>query len=57
MTENEIDQIVEFLFTLTDERFAQQNKRQFEQQKKQAQEERPLRDNEMAFRLKLAFEK
>jgi len=57
LTEAEIDQIVEFLFTLTDERFAQQNKRQFEQQKEQARKVRPLRDDDMAFRLKLAFEK
>jgi len=57
LTETEIDQIVEFLFALTDERFAQQNKRQFEQQKEQARKVRPLRDDEMAFRLKLAFEK
>ncbi|MHC4170843.1 MAG: hypothetical protein ACYSWQ_28230 [Planctomycetota bacterium] len=57
LTESEIDQIVEFLFTLTDERFARQNKRQFELQREQARKERPLRDNEMAFRLKLAFEK
>jgi len=57
LTEEEIDQIVEFLFTLTDERFTEQNKRQFEEQKKQSRKKRPLRDNEMAFRLKLAFEK
>ena len=57
LTEAEIDQIVAFLFTLTDERFARHNERQFEQQKEQAQKERPLRDNGMALRLKLAFEK
>ena len=57
LTEAEIDQIVAFLFTLTDERFARHNERQFEQQKEQAQKERPLRDNDMALRLKLAFEK
>jgi cytochrome c peroxidase len=57
LTEAEIDQLVEFLFTLTDERFARQNKRQFERQKEQARKERPLRDDDMAFRLKLAFEK
>jgi len=57
LTEAEIDQLVEFLFTLTDERFARQNERQFEQQKEQARKERPLRDNDMALRLKLAFEK
>jgi cytochrome c peroxidase len=57
LTESEIDQLVEFLFTLTDERFARQNKRQFEQQKEQARKDRPLRDDDMALRLKLAFEK
>jgi len=57
LTEAEIDQLVEFLFTLTDERFARQNKRQFERQKERARKKRPLRDDDMAFRLKLAFEK
>ena len=57
LTEAEIDQLVEFLFTLTDERFAKQNKRQFDKQREQARKERPLRDNDMALRLKLAFEK
>jgi cytochrome c peroxidase len=57
LTEAEIDQLVEFLFTLTDERFARQNKQQLERQKEQARKERPLRDDDMAFRLKLAFEK
>jgi cytochrome c peroxidase len=57
LTEAEIDQLVEFLFALTDERFARQNKRQFELQKEQARKDRPLRDNDMAFHLKLAFEK
>jgi cytochrome c peroxidase len=56
LTEEEIDQIVVFLFTLTDERFALENQRQFERQRAQARKERPLRDNDMAFRLKLAFE-
>jgi cytochrome c peroxidase len=56
LTEAEIDQLVEFLFTLTDERFARQNKQQLERQKEQARKERPLRDDDMAFRLKLAFE-
>jgi len=57
LTEDEIDQVVAFLFALTDERFAGQNSRQFQAQKEQARKERPLRDDEMAFRLKLAFEK
>ena len=57
LTDDEIDQIVALLFTLTDDRFAEENARQFKQQKAQAEKERPLRDNDMAFRLKLAFEK
>jgi cytochrome c peroxidase len=56
LTEEEIDQIVALLFTLTDERFAEENQRQFERQKAQAAEKRPLRDNEMAFRRTIAFE-
>ena len=57
LTEEEIDQLVAFLFSLTDVRFAGENRLQFERQKAQAAKKRPLRDNEMAFRLKLAFEK
>jgi len=57
LTEEEIDQVVAFLFTLTDQRFAEENRQQLERQKAQAGKKRPLRDNEMAFRLKLAFEK
>ncbi|MHC4463210.1 MAG: cytochrome-c peroxidase [Planctomycetota bacterium] len=57
LTEEEINSIVALLFSLTDERFAEQNQRQFERQKAQAEKKRPLRDDEMAFRLKLAFEK
>lgn len=57
LTDEEIDQVVAFLFTLTDDRFAQENRRQSERQKAQAKKKRPLRDNDMAFRRKLAFEK
>ena len=57
LTEDEIDQLVAFLFALTDERFARENSRQFRAQQEQARKERPLRDDDMAFRLKLAFEK
>jgi len=56
LSDTQIDQLVAFLFTLTDVRFAEENERQFERQKKLAAEKRPLRDTEMAFRLKLAFE-
>lgn len=56
LSEEDIDELVAFLFTLSDIRFAEENRRQFERQKKLAAEKRPLRDNEMAFRRKLAFE-
>jgi len=56
LTDDEIDQVVAFLFTLTDERFAAENARQFDKQKAQAEKARPLRDDDMAFRVKLAFE-
>jgi len=56
LTDDEIDQVVEFLFTLTDERFAEENSRQHKKQKAQAEKARPLRDDDMAFRVKIAFE-
>lgn len=56
LREKEIDQLVAFLFALTDDRFAEESRRQFERQKAAAQKERPFRDEEMAFRRKLAFE-
>ena len=55
LTEEEIDQFVAFLFSLTDVRFAEENTLQLEQQKAQAAKKRPLRDNEMAFRQKIAY--
>ncbi len=57
LTEEEINSIVALLFSFTDVRFAEENQRQFERQRAQAQKKRPLRDDDMAFRLKLAFEK
>jgi len=56
LTEEEIDQLVAFLFTLTDVRFADQNQRQFERQKAAAQKERPVRDEAIATRKTLPFE-
>ncbi len=57
LTEEEINQLVAFLFSLTDVRFTKENAIQFEKQKAQAAKERPLRDDEMAFRRVIAFEK
>ncbi len=57
LTEQEIDQLVAFLFTLTDVRFAEDNQRQFEMQRAAAQKERPSRDDALAQRQSLPFEK
>lgn len=57
LTEEEIDQLVAFLFSLTDVRFAADNEREFQRQKRQAEKSRPLRDDDLAFRRKIAFEK
>jgi cytochrome c peroxidase len=57
LSENEIDAVVEFMFTLADEHFAGQNKKAFEEQRKLAQTERPLRDTAMAERKILPFER
>ena len=56
LTEAEIDQLVAFMFSLTDVSFAEENDRQKQEQKALAQENRPERDEDMAFRRKLAFE-
>ncbi len=56
LTEAEIDQLVALLFSMTDVRFAEENKRQFEDQKELASQERPFRDEELAFRRKIPFE-
>lgn len=56
LTEKEIDQVVAFMFTLTDERFAEENRRQMETQQAAARKSRPFRDDSMANRKKLAFE-
>ena len=56
LTEKEIDQVVAFLFALTDNRFAEDNQRQMAAQQAKAQKNRPFRDEPMANRQKLAFE-
>jgi len=56
LSEREIDQMVAFLFSLTDVRFAAENERQFAAQKAAAAKSRAFRDENMAFRRKLAFE-
>jgi cytochrome c peroxidase len=56
LSEAEIDDLVAFLFTLTDVRFAAQNQDQMQKQKAQAQKQRPFRDDALAVRKKLTFE-
>ncbi len=56
LTEQEIDQVVAFLFALTDDRFAEENRQQMAAQHAKAQKNRPFRDEQMANRKKLAFE-
>jgi cytochrome c peroxidase len=56
LTEAEIDQLVEFLFTLTDRRFAASNKEQLGRQRAQSQKQRPFRDEKLALRERLTFE-
>lgn len=57
LTEEEIDQVVAFLFSLTSERLAALNQEELARQKALAQKERPIRDEDMAFRKTLAFER
>ncbi len=57
LSEEEIDQLVEFMFTLTDERFAEQNQRELATQREIASQERPFRDEDMAQRRVLPFER
>jgi cytochrome c peroxidase len=56
LSENEIDDVVAFLFALTDVRFAAQNEAAFREQQAQAAKSRPLRDNALAHREMLPFE-
>lgn len=57
LTEEEIDELVAFMFTLTDERFAEQNQKELEAQKQIAEEKRPFRDEDMANGRVLPFER
>lgn len=45
LTERQVDQLVEFLFTLTDVRLADENAKEFEKQRAAAAKSRPERDN------------
>ena len=57
LTDKQVDQLVAFLFSLTDVRFAEQNKAEFAKQKNLAAKNRPDRNVEIATRRTLSFEK
>jgi cytochrome c peroxidase len=56
LSETEIDQVVAFMFTLTDRRFQAQSDAAFASQQKRARTTRPFRDNALAQRQILPFE-
>lgn len=56
LSEEEIDQLVAFLFSLTDVRFAEQNAAELDRQRAAAQKERKFRDTQQASREVLLFE-
>jgi cytochrome c peroxidase len=56
LTEPEIDQLVAYLFSLTDKRLADQNEAEFTRQKELAASQRPFRDTALANREVLPFE-
>jgi cytochrome c peroxidase len=56
LSESEINDVVAFLFTLTDGRFAAQNEEAIRQQQALAAKNRPFRDNTLAHRDVLPFE-
>lgn len=57
LDDEEIDQVVAFLFALTDARFADQNQREFKRQREMARENRPIRDEALAQREVIPFER
>jgi cytochrome c peroxidase len=57
LTEEEIDQVVAFLFTLTDVRFAKDNERETGRQRRLSRRRRPFRDTDLAHRKVIPFER
>lgn len=57
LSEEEITDLVEFMFSMTDRRFAEENQAELERQRRIAQERRPFRDEAMAMRRVLPFER
>jgi cytochrome c peroxidase len=57
LTDREVDQLVAFLFTLTDDRLSEQNRAEFARQREVARTKRPFRDAALANRTVLPFER
>jgi cytochrome c peroxidase len=57
LTPNEEDQLVAFLFSLTDDRLAEQNNAEQARQKQLASQRRPFRDDDLSNRRTLPFER
>jgi cytochrome c peroxidase len=57
LTEAEVDQLVAFMFALTDKRFAALNEEEHARQRALAQKQRPFRDDSIAQRKVFDFEK
>jgi cytochrome c peroxidase len=56
LSEDEINDVVAFLFSLTDTRFARENETALREQQARAASQRPFRDNALAHRKVLPFE-
>jgi cytochrome c peroxidase len=56
LSEAEIDQVVALMFSMTDDRFADENARQMARQRTTAASKRPFRDTAIAQRRVLPFE-
>jgi len=56
LSEDEINDVVAFLFSLTDTRFARENEAALREQQARAARQRPFRDNALAHRQVLPFE-
>ena len=57
LTDKEVDQLVAFLFTLTDDRLSDQNRAEFARQRDIATVRRPFKDVALATRAVLPFER
>ncbi len=57
LSEREIDQLVAFLFSLTDDRLREQNDAELKRQREIANSKRPFRDDALAMRKVLLFER